>query len=109
MITPVQWSVDLSDAFDAREAITAALHSGKNLIREKQSLRRCCDKLHALCCLFEDGDMCEEHEDTYLILFDALSAFTLALRWPAVNPRGLAQARDILDRLQRVGPIERDT
>lgn len=103
MKTPVQWELDLSDAHNARAVIQAAINSGQSMSKWKGDLRRACDALHDLCSAFESNGLAEEYEPQYLCLFDALSSFTLALRWPGVNVSRLVIARNDLDRLFTIG------
>lgn len=103
MKLPIQWEINLNDAHNARAVIQAAINSGESMTRWKAELRRACDMLHDLCATFEQGDLLDDYSEQYLCLFDALSSFTLALRWPGVNVSRLVIARNDLDRLFTIG------
>lgn len=102
MSHPVQWEIDLQDAFTCRDVINNALRGGKCLRDQRGELRRQADALHDLVTYFEREGMAERFEAVYLCLFDSLSYLTTAIGSYLVNPRLLAQARDELQRLDSV-------
>lgn len=59
-------------------------------------LREVRDRIHQGLLHFNAGNAWDEHEDIYLLLFDALALVSNALWGPLVNVEDLARAREVL-------------
>ena len=69
----------------------------------REPLKQIRDRLDATCRRFEDCDMCEELDEHYLHLFDALALLNEALGMKQIS-RGLVEASmGVLNQLKRKG------
>jgi len=102
MKPPIQWTFDLQDAITIRETILQAIASGRAMVNYRRALRQACYDLHELVFAFQLNGLDEEYETHYLCLFDALSHFTQALRFPGPNIMLLRMCALQLDRLQHI-------
>jgi hypothetical protein len=71
-------------------------------VRFRAKMNAAVDHLHELCERMERDGLAEDDEERYLILFDALSFFTDAIRWPGVR---IGLLRDARDRLESLGDL----
>lgn len=86
----------------AKEALTnlAPCFTGiGTLERHRKRIGLVRDRLHAACVCFEAGDSCEQDEDIYLVLFDALAYVTTAAGVKPIRRGPIEKAADELRKL----------
>jgi len=96
MSTNIVWHWDVAIVHDTIDLIAKAQHDPMSRIRCRKKLEDARDELHQACQEFERNGMCEECEEAYYCLFDALSHLTEALRGRAVLERHLGMAKSAL-------------
>lgn len=91
-------------AVQARKDLDRLLHE-KNLDLQlcRQPLEVIRDRLDETCRQFEDTDMCQDLEEHYLHLFDALSLLNEALGLKKISRGLVEEAARILNQLKRNG------
>lgn len=102
MKAPVQWCFDMQDALTVRQVLYTSILDGQSLTCRRPQLRSACEKLHDLVIAFEEAGLTLEYETQYLCLFDALSHFTEALKFAAVDKQRLRLAAQQLDELYTI-------
>ncbi len=99
MKSPVQWAFDMQDALTVRHLLYTCILDGQSLTTRRVELRQACETLHDLVIAFEEAGLTVDYESQYHCLFDALSHFTEALKFAAVDKQRLRLAALQLDAL----------
>lgn len=94
-----KWDFSTADA--ALQTIRCAMLSKHGFGAYRPDLVKARDELHELAVEFERNGAAEEFDEGYLLLFDALSHLTAALRGRAINATRLYDCRSTLERLMQ--------